>query len=169
MTRRAQAFVAAVVCVAALAFAAGGSASAARQQAAAPKSAVAQPATAAAVTKFLLHAGITYYVFDHYIYKPYKAGELHGFTHVVKIAEAAAAALVIYHEAKLMIADVKDSKLLSFLATPITVVVAKLSSLKSAISGGHLAAIGGVSSELGSIQSQAAKKGIDIKEIVHAL
>ena len=66
-------------------------------------------------TKFLLHAGIAYYVFDHFIWKPYRAGDLHGFTHAFTIAKAAIAALFVYHEAKLMATDVKGSKSLKFL------------------------------------------------------
>jgi hypothetical protein len=130
---------------------------------------LAHPATALAVTKFLLHAGIAYYVFDHYIYKPWKAGELHGFTHVLTIAKAGLAALFVYHELKVMAGDVKDSKLLTFLTAPIALAITKLSALKSAITGGNLNAIGMVEGELGSIKQQAGSKGILIKEIVHAL
>lgn len=131
--------------------------------------AVAHPATAAAVAKFLLHAGIAYYVFDHYIWQPFKAGHLHGFTHAFTIAKAVLAAAFVYHEVKLMAGDVKKSKLLTFLATPITLVVSKLESLKSAITGGNLNAISGAQSQLGSVKQQANGKGIAIKEIVHAL
>ncbi len=105
------------------------------------------------MTKFLLHAGIAYYVFDHYIWKPFKAGDLHGFTHAFKIAKAGFAALFVYHEVKLMIADVKSSKLLSFLATPITAVVAKLESLKSDITGGNLNA--STACRAGSVRSSS--------------
>jgi hypothetical protein len=131
--------------------------------------AVAHPATVAAVAKFLLHAGIAYYVFDHYIWKPYKAGDLHGFTHAFTIAKAVLAAVFVYHEVKVMASDVKDSKVLTFLTSPIALVVAKLESLKSAITGGSLAAVGTVDGGLATIQQKAAGKGILIKEIVHAL
>jgi len=131
--------------------------------------AVAHPATAAAVAKFLLHAGIAYYVFDHYIYKPWKAGDLHGFTHAFTIAKAALAALFVYHEVKEMAGDVKDSKLLSFLTAPIAAVITKLNALKAAITGGNLSAIGNVQSGLGAIESQAGAKGVVIKQIVHAI
>ena len=68
-----------------------------------------------------------------------------------------------------MITDVKNSKLLSFLATPITAVVAKLKSLKSDITGGHLNALNGVQSGLGSIKQQSNAKGAVTKEITHSL
>lgn len=171
MLRRVQLLTALLACAGALMIAAGASASVAhRRPAAIERShAVAHPATAVAVTKFLLHAGISYYVFDHYIYKPFKAGDLHGFTHAFTIAKAALAAVFVYHEVKLMVADVKDSKLLSFLATPITAVIAKLESLKSAITGGNLNAIGTVNSTLGAIKQQAGAKGVAIKEIVQSV
>ncbi|MDE3134392.1 MAG: hypothetical protein KGL15_10020 [Acidobacteriota bacterium] len=131
--------------------------------------AVAHPATVAAVVKFLAHAGAAFYVFDHFIWKPYKAGDLHGFTHKLKIAEAALAALFVYHEVKVMAGDVKDSKLLSFLATPITAAIAKLSALKSDITGGHLSALNNVQSDLGAIKAQSNAKGYVIKEITHSI
>jgi hypothetical protein len=173
MTARARLLVVLVGCVAALALSAAG-ASAERTAAARPLSGVpahvlARPATVAATAEFLLHAGIAFYVFDHYIYKPYKAGDLHGFTHVVTIAKAALAALFVYHEVKVMAGDVKRSKLLSFLTAPIALAIAKLSSLKSAVTGGNLGAVATVEGDLGSVQQKAAGKGILIKEIVHAL
>ncbi len=132
--------------------------------------AVAHPATAAGGDRSSwLHAGAAYYVFDHFIWKPYRAGDLHGFTHVFKIAEAGVAALFVYHEVKLMAADVKASKLLSFLTAPIAIAVGKLSALKSAIKSGNLSSVVGMQSELGSIKQQAGKKGVSIKELQHVL
>ena len=171
MVRRVQLLVALVACAGVFAIAAGASAtaSAPHSRPLAIERVVAHPATAAAVTKFLLHAGLAYYVFDHYIYQPFKAGKLHGFTHALTIAKAALAAIFVYHEVKLMVSDVKGSKLLSFLATPITAVVTKLESLKSAISGGNLNAISSVQSGLGAVKQQSNAKGVVIKEIVHSI
>jgi len=173
MLRRVQLSIALVGCVGVLGLAGAGAASASiahsRPAAIEHVDVVAHPATVAATAKFLLHAGIAYYVFDHYIWKPFKAGHLHGFTHAFTIAKAALAAVFVYHEVKLMITDVKGSKLLSFLATPITAVVAKLSSLKSEVTGGHLNALNGVQSQLGGIKQQSNSKGAVIKEITHSL
>ena len=173
MLRRVQLLMALVGCVGVLGLAGAGAASASvahsRPAAIERVDVVAHPATAAAVAKFVLHAGIAYYVFDHYIWKPFKAGDLHGFTHAFTIGKAALAALFVYHEVKLMITDVKASKLLSFLATPITAVVAKLSALKSDITGGHLNAVNTVQSQLGAIKQQSNAKGAVIKEITHSL
>jgi hypothetical protein len=173
MVRRLQLLTALVGCVGVLAIAASASASASVAHsgpaAIVRVDALAQPATALAVTKFVLHAGIAYYVFDHYIWKPFKAGDLHGFTHAFTIAKAAVAALFVYHEVKLMAGDVKGSKTLSFLTAPIAAVITKLDSLKSAITGGNLGAISTVDGGLGSIKQQAGGKGVVIKEIVHSI
>ncbi len=126
-------------------------------------------AHAASTVGFLLHAGLAFYVFDHYIYQPFKAGELtHGFTHKLKLIEAAAAALFVYHEMTLAISDVKGSKL-AFLAVPITAVASKLSSLKSELGGGNTSAISGVNGSLGTIGQQSAGKGFAIKQIAHSI
>jgi hypothetical protein len=171
MVRRLQLLMALVGCVGAFAVASSASAAAPHSTPVAlvRAEAVAHPATAVAVAKFLLHAGVAYYVFDHYIYKPWKAGDLHGFTHAFTIAKAALAALFVYHEVKEMAGDVKGSKLLSFLTAPIAAAIAKLNALKSAITGGNLSAIGNVQSSLGGIQSQAGAKGVVIKEILHTI
>lgn len=171
MVRRLQLLVALLGCAGVLVLAGSASASAQRSGPAAivRVQAPAHPATAVAVAKFLLHAGAAYYVFDHYIYKPWKAGDLHGFTHAFTIAKAAIAAVFVYHEVEVMAGDVKSSKLLSFLTAPVAAVIGKLGSLKSAITGGNLNAIGSVQSDLGAVRSQAGAKGYVIKEIVHAL
>ena len=170
MVRRLQLLVAILGCVGAFAVAASASAAHASKPTAIVRvEAVAHPATAVAVAKFLLHAGIAYYVFDHYIYKPWKAGDLHGFTHAFTIAKALVAAVFVYHEVKVMAGDVKDSKLLTFLTAPLAAVITKLSSLKSAITGGNLNAVGSIQNDLGAVKSQAGAKGYVIKEIVHAI
>lgn len=173
MSRRVHIWLAIVGCAGVLAVADGAATAVARGQArpvpVVRVEAVAHPATAVAVIKFLAHAGAAYYVFDHFIWKPYKAGDLHGFTHVFTIAKAGLAALFVYHELKAMAGDVKNSKLLSFLTAPIALAIAKLSSLKSAISGGKLTVIATIESELSAISQKAGSKGVLIKEIVHAV
>jgi hypothetical protein len=173
MSRRVQILLAIVGCAGALAIADGAAVAASRAHAT-PASmvrveAVAHPATAIAVVKFLAHAGAAYYVFDHFIWKPYKAGDLHGFTHAFTIAKAVLAALFVYEQVKAMAGDVKGSKLLSFLTAPVALAIAKLSELKSAITGGKLSVIATIESYLGSISQKAGSKGIVIKEIQHAV
>jgi len=175
INRRLQMLVAVTACLGALVLAGGGSAVASASAAGnrpalvVRHDAVARPATATDVAKFLLHAGAAFYVFDHFIWKPYKAGDLHGFTHKFTVLKAAVAAVFVYHEVKVMAGDVKGSKLLSFLATPITKVTGELSKLKSDITGGNLAALDTVQSDFGAIKQQGNGKGINIKEIVTSL
>jgi hypothetical protein len=55
-------------------------------------------------TKFLLHAGLAFGAFHHFIYKPFKAGQLTGgglFSHKLTKVEAGLAGLFAYHEVKL--------------------------------------------------------------------
>jgi hypothetical protein len=169
MSRRVQTTLAVLACAGMLTFTGLGAGIAAAQNRPAlvvHHSATAHPASTAG---FLLHAGLAYYVFNHYIWQPYKAGDLtHGFTHKIKLVEAALAAAFVYHEMKLAITDVKSSKL-AFLAIPITAVVAKLSGLGSKLGGGDTTALTGVDGSLGSIQQQAGAKGFNIKQIEHGI
>ncbi len=122
----------------------------------------------ASTVGFIYHAGLALYAFDHFIYQPYKAGDLHGFTHKVTEIKAALAAVFVYHEMKAAISDVKGSKL-AFLAVPITALVAKLASLKSGLSSGNASAVTGINDGLGSIGQQAAGKGFSVKPITTGL
>ncbi len=62
-----------------------------------------------AKTKFVLHAGLAFGAFHHFIYKPFKAGGLHGFG----LIKAGLAGLFAYHEIKLALLDAQSSPLLS--------------------------------------------------------
>jgi len=128
--------------------------------------ATAHPASTAG---FIVHAGLAFYVFDHYIWQPYKAGDLtHGFTHKLKLIEAATAAVFVYHEMTDAISDVKSSKL-AFLAVPIAAVAIKLASLKSQLSGGNTSAVAGVNTSLSTIGQEASGKGFTVKPIEHSV
>jgi hypothetical protein len=70
--------------------------------------------------KFVLHAGLAFGAFHRYIYKPFKAGELHGFSHKLTIIKAGLAGLFAYHELKLAIKDAQASPILSKLVAPVT-------------------------------------------------
>jgi hypothetical protein len=171
MSRRFQTVLAVLACAGMLTFTGVGAAITAASAQTRPALVVRHNATAhpASTAGFLLHAGLAYYVFDHYIWKPYKAGDLtHGFTHKLKLVEAGLAAVFVYGEMKHAITDVKSSKL-AFLAVPITALVAKLSGLGSKLGGGDTSALTGVNGDLGSIQQQAGAKGVAIKQIEHSI
>jgi len=125
--------------------------------------------TAGSVTstaKFVLHAGLAFGAFHHFIYLPFKAGSFtHGnfFSHKKAVLEAALAGLFAYHEMKLAISDVSSSPLLKKLLSPVTALASKLSALGSRLKGGHvdsssIQAANGEVSKLGSLASGAHAK-----------
>jgi hypothetical protein len=119
--------------------------------------------------KFVIHAGLAFGAFHHFIYDPVKAGDLkHPFSHKLALVKAGVATLFVVHELKLAAADVKSSKILSTLFAPLTFIAAKLSSLKSAIVGGSAnpAAVTGLNSNLSQISSTASAAGQSISDTV---
>ncbi|MGI8505790.1 MAG: hypothetical protein ACR2MK_03120 [Solirubrobacteraceae bacterium] len=122
-----------------------------------------------AKTKFLLHAGLAFGAFHHFIYKPVKAGDLkHPFAHKLALIKAGAAALFVYHELKLAAEDVRSSKILSELFSPLTAAADKIKSLKSSLTSGGVnpSDIQGVNSKLSQIGSTASSKGHSISEAI---
>ncbi len=122
-----------------------------------------------AKTKFLLHAGLAFGAFHRYIYKPFRAGVFsHPLLHKLSLAKAGLAAVFIAHELKIAAVDVRSSKLLSRLFSPLTAAADKLSALRSAITGGSVSAadLGGVQSQLSSIGKTAASHGQAIRDVV---
>lgn len=114
-------------------------------------------------TKFILHAGLAFGAFHHFIYKPYKAGKLTGggiFSHKLNLVKAGLAGLFAYHEVKLALVDAQSSPLLTKLLSPLTALSNKLQSLGSALKGGSVdgAAIEGANTQAAvtSAASQAA-------------
>jgi hypothetical protein len=122
-----------------------------------------------AKTKFLLHAGLAFGAFHHFIYLPIKAGDLkHPFLHKLTLVKAGLAALFVYHELKLAAVDVKSSKILSTLFSPLTFAAAKLASLKGALTSGSAnpSAITNLNSTLTQIGNTASSKGQSISEAI---
>jgi hypothetical protein len=122
-----------------------------------------------ATAKFVLHAGLAFGAFHHFIYGPIKAGDLkHPFEHKLTLIKAGLAALYVYHELKLAANDAKSSKLLSPLVAPLIAAATKLSGLKDSITSGGVnpADISSLSSSLDQIKSTAASKGQSITESV---
>lgn len=122
-----------------------------------------------AKTKFLLHAGLAFGAFHHFIYEPVKAGDLkHPFTHKLTLIKAGAAALFVYHELKLAAEDVRSSKILSKLFSPLTAAADKIKSLKSSLTSGGVnpTDVEGVRSQLSQIGSTASSKGQSISQSI---
>jgi hypothetical protein len=122
-----------------------------------------------AKTKFVLHAGLAFGAFHRYIYEPFKAGDFkHPFLHKLTLIKAGLSALFIEHELKLAATDVKSSKILSRLFSPLTAVAAKISSLKDSIKDGSISSsdMDGLQSQLTSIAKTASSKGQSIQNAI---
>jgi hypothetical protein len=120
-----------------------------------------------AKTKFVLHAGLAFGAFHRWIYKPAKAGELsHPLEHKLTTLKAALAAVFVYHELKLALADAQADPTLSKIVAPITDLQNKLHSLASSVKSGGVSAtdVAGLDGAISSIKSQAAAAGQTITE-----
>lgn len=162
MRRRVALLLAVVGCIAAFGVAGCGSSNSSSSTA---------PSTTThfAKTKFVFHAGLAFGAFHHFIYNPYRAGNLrHPLSHKLAVAKAALAAAFVYHELKLAANDVRSSKLLSKLFAPITIVAAKVRGLGNPIKSGQDpgAEIAAANSSLASIKSTAASNGQPISDQV---
>jgi hypothetical protein len=92
-------------------------------------------------TKFLLHSGLAFGAFHHFIYKPFKAGNLTGggiFKHKLALVKAGLAGLFAYHEVKLALVDAQSSPLLTRLLSPLTALASKLQGLGTSLKGGSV-------------------------------
>ena len=168
MLRRSAVLIAVVACLGA--FGVAGCGSKANSTAGSGGSAAGSTATTHfAKTKFLLHAGLAFGAFHHFIYEPVKAGDLkHPFEHKLTLIKAGVATLFVVHELKLAAADVKSSKILSTLFAPLTFVANKLSALKSSIVGGSAnpSDVTNLNGNLSQISATAASHGQSISDAV---
>lgn len=118
--------------------------------------------------KFVLHAGLAFGAFHHFIYKPYKAGDFKGglLKHKVTTLKAALAGLFAYHELKLAANDAKASPLLSKLTKPITDLADKFKSIGSSVKSGHpnAASIESTNSGITSLSGLAKGAGISVPD-----
>jgi hypothetical protein len=91
-----------------------------------------------ATTKFVLHAGLAFGAFHHYIYTPAKAGDFsHPLQHKAEVVKAGVAAVFVLHELKIAYADAKASKVLSKLTGSVGTLVAKLDALAAKLKLGQ--------------------------------
>ncbi len=110
-------------------------------------------------TKFVLHAGLAFGAFHHFIYAPYRAGRLHG---VGALAKAGLAGLFTVHELKLAKADAESSPTLCHLAAPFDKASAAISSSSSQIKSGKASSqdIEGLNNDVNAVQSGAKADGV---------
>jgi hypothetical protein len=114
--------------------------------------------------KFVLHAGLAFGAFHRYIYKPFKAGELHGFSHKLTILKAAAAGLFTYHELKLAIKDAQASPTLSKLLAPVNALADKLKGIGSGVKSGKVdpSSIDSANTDITSLSALAKQAGVPV-------
>jgi hypothetical protein len=110
-------------------------------------------------TKFVLHAGLAFGAFHHFIYAPYKAGRLHG---VGALAKAGLAALFTVHELKLAKADAESSPTLCHLAAPFDKASAAISNSSGQIRSGKASSqdIEGMNNDVNAVQGGAKADGV---------
>lgn len=110
-------------------------------------------------TKFVLHAGLAFGAFHHFIYGPYKAGALHG---VGALAKAGLAGLFTVHELKVAKADAESSPTLCHLAAPFDKASAAISNSTSQIKSGKASNqdIEGLNNDVNAVQRGAAADGV---------
>lgn len=110
-------------------------------------------------TKFVLHAGLAFGAFHHFIYAPYKAGGLHGFA---ALAKAGLAGLFTVHELKLAKADAESSPTLCHLAAPFDKAGAAVSGSISKIKSGRASSqdIEGLNNDVNAVQRGAQADGV---------
>jgi hypothetical protein len=110
-------------------------------------------------TKFVLHAGLAFGAFHHFIYAPYRAGRLHG---VGALAKAGLAGLFTVHELKLAKADAESSPTLCHLAGPFDKASAAISNSTSQIRSGKASSqdIEGLNNDVNAVQNGAKADGV---------
>jgi hypothetical protein len=110
-------------------------------------------------TKFVLHAGLAFGAFHHFIYKPYKAGSLHGFG---ALAKAGLAGLFTVHELKVAKADAESSPTLCHLAAPFDKAGAAITAAISNIKGGKASSqdMENLDNDVNTVQNGAQADGV---------
>jgi hypothetical protein len=119
--------------------------------------------------KFVLHAGLAFGAFKHWIYGPAKAGDFaHPTSHKLTVVKAIAAGALVYHELKLALAAAQADKTLSKLVAPLTALTGKIQSVASGIKSGNVnpSDITSANGAIGSLSSLASGAGAQIKNVV---
>jgi hypothetical protein len=115
-------------------------------------------------TKFVFDVGTAAYAIHHFIYAPYKAGKLHGFSADAKAALAAAFAINRLHAAY-SIANSGNSRLLHAIVSPFNSLIGLLGSLKSQITHGKTTQVNPANSALSALSSAAKGAGVPFSDV----
>lgn len=120
-----------------------------------------------AKTKFVLHAGLAFGAFHHYLYKPYKSKAFSkGANGRIKtFVKAGAAALFIKREVRLASEDVKaNSTLCKAIAAPLSRLGDGISGAVTKLKGGDPSGIEDANSMISNIKGSSSKSGTTITE-----
>ncbi len=122
-------------------------------------------------TRFILHAGIAFYAFHHFVYNRFKAGDFKkgAPSRTKNIIEAGVALLVAYHEASVAygIAEKSSSKLLHLVVAPLNALVNGFKAIAAKFKSGNYsdADVTGLNTTANSVASLAGKAGWGIHDI----
>ena len=120
-----------------------------------------------AKTKFVLHAGLAFGAFHHYLYKPFKAGKFRHGAHgrVLAIVKGGAAAVFIEHEVRTMAGDVEaNPTLCKVIAAPMRDLYSSVTGLAGGLKSGNTAGITSGESAVSRIKSLSSGHGAPITE-----
>jgi hypothetical protein len=119
-----------------------------------------------AKTKFLIHAGLAFGAFDHFIYRPFTSGGFGGpQSRKLAVTQAAPATLFIHSDLMLAAADVKSSRDLQGLFAPLTAVANAILPLRTQFLRGRYnpADINSIHASLARVKSSSAAAGAPIQ------
>lgn len=117
--------------------------------------------------RFALHAGIAFGAFHHFIYKPFKSGELKNpLSHKFAVLKAVAAGALTLHEVKAATEAAKSNPKLAKLAAPMTALGAGITAVIASAKSGkpNLNKLESSNSAINSIKSEASSAGAAVTE-----
>lgn len=120
-------------------------------------------------TKFVLHAGLGFGAFHHFIYAPFRSGEFSAGTpgRVRHLAEAGLATAFTVHELRLAKQDAEaNPTLCKVVAAPLDSAAASLQRLRGSVGSGRVSGndLDQVNSTLGQAQQGSAQAGTPVAD-----
>lgn len=123
-----------------------------------------------AKTKFVLHAGLAFGAFHHFIYKPFRAGRFSSRApgRTGSFVKAGAAALFVAHELKIARKDAQASPALRKLFSPLTALSSRFSGIGPKLKGGSAnpGELNGLNGAVEGLRSQSSGAGAKVRDIV---
>jgi hypothetical protein len=122
-------------------------------------------------TRFVLHMGLAYYAFHHWVINVYKSGGFKsGSSHRVgNIVKAGIATLFAYHEVKTAydIANKSSSKTLHALVAPLNALMGEANKVGTSLKKGNYSDsdVSALTNSVSSFGTDAAKAGYGIKDV----